>query len=80
MDLGILLGGSKETSQKMMEEIVDFETVLANITVPQEARREELKIYHKIQAKELSVSHLLSLIIQLSIHISDLCVARELGC
>ncbi|XP_056591248.1 endothelin-converting enzyme 1 isoform X1 [Triplophysa dalaica] len=53
VDLGILLGGSKETSQKIMEEIVDFETALANITVPQEARREELNIYHKMQAKEL---------------------------
>lgn len=40
----------------MMVEIIDFETALANITVPQENRRDEMKIYHKIQAKELAVS------------------------
>ncbi len=56
VELGILLGGSEETSQKMMQEIIDFETTLANITVPQEERRDEMSIYHKIQAKELAVS------------------------
>lgn len=40
-----------------MQEIVDFETTLANITVPQEERRDEELIYHKIQAKDLAVSH-----------------------
>uniref|UniRef100_A0A8C1CE68 Endothelin-converting enzyme 1 n=1 Tax=Cyprinus carpio carpio TaxID=630221 RepID=A0A8C1CE68_CYPCA len=54
VELGILLGGSEETSQKMMQEIIDFETTLAHITVPQEERRDEMKIYHKIQAKELA--------------------------
>uniref|UniRef100_A0A671MTK6 Endothelin-converting enzyme 1 n=1 Tax=Sinocyclocheilus anshuiensis TaxID=1608454 RepID=A0A671MTK6_9TELE len=54
VELGILLGGSEETSQKMMQEIIDFETALAHITVPQEERRDEMKIYHKIQAKELA--------------------------
>lgn len=54
VELGILLGGSEETSQKMMQEIIDFETALANITVPQEERRDEMKIYHKVQAKELA--------------------------
>uniref|UniRef100_A0A8C1UVQ8 Endothelin-converting enzyme 1 n=1 Tax=Cyprinus carpio TaxID=7962 RepID=A0A8C1UVQ8_CYPCA len=52
VELGMLLGGSEETSQKMMQEIIDFETALANITVPQEERRDEMKIYHKIQAKD----------------------------
>ncbi|XP_052465569.1 endothelin-converting enzyme 1 isoform X1 [Carassius gibelio] len=54
VELGILLGGSEETSQKMMQEIIDFETALAHITVPQDERRDEMKIYHKIQAKELA--------------------------
>uniref|UniRef100_A0A671TCW8 Endothelin-converting enzyme 1 n=1 Tax=Sinocyclocheilus anshuiensis TaxID=1608454 RepID=A0A671TCW8_9TELE len=54
VELGMLLGGSEETSQKMMQEIIDFETALANITVPQDERRDEMKIYHKIQAKELA--------------------------
>lgn len=39
-----------------MQEIVEFETTLANITVPQEERRDEELIYHKIQAKDLAVS------------------------
>lgn len=39
-----------------MEEIVDFETTLANITIPQEERRDEELIYHKMEAKDLTVS------------------------
>uniref|UniRef100_A0A8D3CLF7 Endothelin-converting enzyme 1 n=1 Tax=Scophthalmus maximus TaxID=52904 RepID=A0A8D3CLF7_SCOMX len=53
MELGVLLGGSTETSRTLMEEIVDFETTLANITVPQEERRDEELIYHKMEAKDL---------------------------
>ncbi|XP_041837201.1 endothelin-converting enzyme 1 [Melanotaenia boesemani] len=53
VELGVLLGGSEETSRTLMEEIVDFETTLANITVPQEERRDEELIYHKIEAKDL---------------------------
>ncbi|KAI4878347.1 hypothetical protein NFI96_033697 [Prochilodus magdalenae] len=54
VELGGLLGGSQERTRETMQEIVDFETTLANITVPQEERRDEELIYHKIQAKELS--------------------------
>ncbi|XP_061742313.1 endothelin-converting enzyme 1 [Nerophis ophidion] len=53
VELGVLLGGSEETSRVLMGEIVDFETTLANITVPQEERRDEELIYHKIEAKDL---------------------------
>lgn len=60
VELGVLLGGSQETSRSLMQEIVDFETTLANITVPQEERRDEELIYHKIQAKDLAVSTHLS--------------------
>lgn len=56
VELGVLLGGSEETSRAMMEEIVNFETTLANITVPQEERRDEELIYHKMEAKDLAVS------------------------
>lgn len=56
VELGILLGGSEETSQRLMGEIVDFETSLANITIPQEERRDEELIYHKMEAKDLAVS------------------------
>ena len=38
-----------------MGEIVDFETTLANITIPQEERRDEELIYHKMEAKDLAV-------------------------
>lgn len=38
-----------------MAEIVDFETNLANITVPQEERRDEELIYNKMEAKDLTV-------------------------
>ncbi|TSK16214.1 Endothelin-converting enzyme 1 [Bagarius yarrelli] len=54
VELGVLLGGSEETSRSLMQEIVDFETSLANITVPQEERRDEELIYHKIKAKDLT--------------------------
>ncbi|XP_053724409.1 endothelin-converting enzyme 1 isoform X1 [Synchiropus splendidus] len=52
-ELGVLLGGSEATSRKLMKEIVDFETTLANITVPQEERRDEELIYNKMEAKDL---------------------------
>ncbi|XP_077582062.1 endothelin-converting enzyme 1 [Stigmatopora nigra] len=53
VELGVLLGGSYETSRQLMGEIVDFETALANITVPLEERRDEELIYHKMEAKDL---------------------------
>uniref|UniRef100_A0A1A7W7T2 Endothelin-converting enzyme 1 n=1 Tax=Iconisemion striatum TaxID=60296 RepID=A0A1A7W7T2_9TELE len=53
VELGVLLGHSEETSRTLMTQIVDFETALANITVPQEERRDEELIYHKIEAKDL---------------------------
>lgn len=55
VDLGVLLGGSAESSRTMMAAIVDFETALANISVPQEKRRDEELIYHKMKAKDLAV-------------------------
>ncbi|KAK5872044.1 hypothetical protein PBY51_012779 [Eleginops maclovinus] len=54
VELGILLGGSEETSSALMHEIVDFETTLANVTVPQDERRDEELIYHKMEAKDLT--------------------------
>uniref|UniRef100_A0A674MBR0 Endothelin-converting enzyme 1 n=1 Tax=Takifugu rubripes TaxID=31033 RepID=A0A674MBR0_TAKRU len=54
VDLGVLLGGSAESSRTMMAAIVDFETALANISVPQEKRRDEELIYHKMKAKDLA--------------------------
>ncbi|KAJ3602526.1 hypothetical protein NHX12_030279 [Muraenolepis orangiensis] len=54
VELGVLLGGSPAASLSMMQEIVDFETVLANITVPQDERRDEELIYHKMEVKDLA--------------------------
>ncbi|MCJ8740172.1 hypothetical protein PDJAM_G00055850 [Pangasius djambal] len=53
VELGLLLGGDKNSTQSQMQQILDFETALANITVPQDERRDEEKIYHKITIAEL---------------------------
>uniref|UniRef100_A0A8D1BI59 Endothelin-converting enzyme 1 n=1 Tax=Sus scrofa TaxID=9823 RepID=A0A8D1BI59_PIG len=54
VQLGKLLGGGDEdTIRPQMQQILDFETALANITIPQEKRRDEELIYHKVTAAEL---------------------------
>lgn len=56
VQLGLLVGGKEEAAtRQQMQEILDFETTLANITTPQEKRRDEEVIYHKITAGELKV-------------------------
>lgn len=55
VELGMLLGGDRNSTEKQMQQILDFETALANITVPQDERRDEEKIYHKITIAELQV-------------------------
>lgn len=56
VELGVLLGGTRSSIHLQMQQILDFETVLANITVPQDQRRDEEKIYHKVTIAELQVS------------------------
>lgn len=57
VQLGKLLGGGDEDAiRPQMQQILDFETALANITIPQEKRRDEELIYHKVTAAELQVS------------------------
>ena len=51
----MLLGGSKEPTRLQMQQVLDFETLLANITVPQAERRDDEKIYHKMSIAELQV-------------------------
>lgn len=53
IQLGVLLGGAENSTREQMQEILDFETTLANITIPQEKRRDEEQIYHKMAAGEL---------------------------
>lgn len=55
VELGVLLGGTRSSILLQMQQILDFETVLANITVPQDQRRDEEKIYHKVTIAELQV-------------------------
>ena len=53
MQIGILLGGSENTTKKQMQDIIDFETKLAEITTPQEKRRDEEKLYNIMTISEL---------------------------
>lgn len=55
VELGMLLGGERSSTRLQMQQILDFETMLANITVPQDQRRDEEKIYHKMTIAELQV-------------------------
>uniref|UniRef100_A0A672L822 endothelin-converting enzyme 1 n=1 Tax=Sinocyclocheilus grahami TaxID=75366 RepID=A0A672L822_SINGR len=55
VELGLLLGGDKNSTRVQMQKILDFETALANITVPQDERRDEEKLYHKITIADLQV-------------------------
>ncbi|XP_029435165.1 endothelin-converting enzyme 1 isoform X2 [Rhinatrema bivittatum] len=53
VQLGVILGGKEETTRQQMQQILEFETALANITIPQEKRRDEEVIYHKMTAGKL---------------------------
>eukprot|EP00064_Thunnus_orientalis_P020848 superscaffoldBa00005980_g20998 len=53
VELGMLLGGERAATHLQMQQILDFETALANITVPQDQHRDEEKIYHKVTIAEL---------------------------
>lgn len=55
VELGTLLGGTPEPTRLQMQQVLDFETQLANITVPQAERRDDEKIYHKMSIAELQV-------------------------
>ncbi|MGH0120139.1 UNVERIFIED_CONTAM: hypothetical protein FKN15_065300 [Acipenser sinensis] len=53
VELGVLLGGEEASTRGQMQQILDLETSLANITIPQEQRRDEELIYHKVTARKL---------------------------
>lgn len=54
VQLGLLLGGQDEASTRaQMQQVLDLETALANITSPQEKRRDEELIYHKMTVGDL---------------------------
>ncbi|XP_058151448.1 endothelin-converting enzyme 2 isoform X2 [Dasypus novemcinctus] len=52
-ELGMLLGGRPVSTREQMQQVLELEIQLANITVPQDQRRDEEKIYHKMNIAEL---------------------------
>ncbi|KAB1283280.1 Endothelin-converting enzyme 2 [Camelus dromedarius] len=52
-ELGMLLGGQPASTREQMRQVLELEIQLANITVPQDQRRDEEKIYHKMSIMEL---------------------------
>ncbi|CAB0034664.1 unnamed protein product, partial [Trichogramma brassicae] len=51
--IGVLLGGEENSTRKKMQNIIDFETKIAEITTPQEERRDEEKMYNLMTLQEL---------------------------
>lgn len=51
--MGVLLGGELNTTKAQMQAIIDFETRLANITIPSEQRRDEEALYNLMTIKQL---------------------------
>ncbi|VEN40265.1 unnamed protein product, partial [Callosobruchus maculatus] len=51
--VGILLGGEPNSTKQQMKDVMDFETRLANITIPNELRRDEEQLYNLMTVQEL---------------------------
>lgn len=49
----MLLGGEPESTKKQMQAIIEFETRLANITIPSDMRRDEETLYNLMPLSEL---------------------------
>ncbi|CAH1399078.1 unnamed protein product [Nezara viridula] len=52
-DIGVLLGGERNRTRGLMQAVIDFETRLAEITIPAEERRDEEKMYNLMAVAEL---------------------------
>ncbi|KAM5277233.1 endothelin-converting enzyme 2 isoform 3-T3 [Hipposideros larvatus] len=52
-ELGMLLGGQPVSTREQMRQVLELEIQVANLTVPQDQRRDEEKIYHKMSIAEL---------------------------
>lgn len=53
-NIGILLGAKNENeTRRQMKEVIDFETMLAQITIPNEDRRDEESLYNLMTLTEL---------------------------
>uniref|UniRef100_A0A1B0CGE7 M13 family peptidase n=3 Tax=Lutzomyia longipalpis TaxID=7200 RepID=A0A1B0CGE7_LUTLO len=51
--VAVLLGGEEEDARRQMSDVIEFETRLAEITVPPEERRDEETQYHLMSLAEL---------------------------
>lgn len=49
----MLLGGEENETRRQMQAVIDFETRLAEITTPQEERRDEEKLYNRMSISDL---------------------------
>lgn len=49
----MLLGGEEKDTKRQMQAVIDFETKLAEITIPQEDRRDEEKLYNLMSINQL---------------------------
>lgn len=53
MKVSVLLGADEADARRQMTDVIDFETKLANITTPQDMRRDEEEMYHLMTIKTL---------------------------
>ncbi|XP_015588301.1 endothelin-converting enzyme homolog isoform X2 [Cephus cinctus] len=51
--IGVLLGGEENSTRKQVQAVIEFETELAQITIPQEERRDEEKLYNLMSLSDL---------------------------
>lgn len=51
--VGVLLGGEPNSTKEQMKAVIDFETKLANITTPNELRRDEEALYNLMSIGDL---------------------------
>ncbi|KYN10108.1 Endothelin-converting enzyme 1 [Trachymyrmex cornetzi] len=51
--IGVLLGGEENITRKQMQDVISFETKLAEITIPYGERRDEEKIYNLMSLSDL---------------------------
>ncbi|XP_076641509.1 M13 family metallopeptidase neprilysin 3 isoform X3 [Halictus rubicundus] len=51
--IGVLLGGEENSTRRQMQEVIDFETRLAEIMTPLEDRRDEEKLYNLMTLNQL---------------------------
>lgn len=51
--VGTLLGGDPNSTRSQMQDVIYFEAKLASIMSPDEDRRDEEKIYHRMNISEV---------------------------